>query len=814
MHRVKLFLASFVLAICVATLVSNGAIAQQSTRVLTIRTVPADTTLQSVFVDGQRANIISSQNGYTFIEIRGETHNFGCKYTLSIIAENGRFLRKQYDLCNSVWQIDVSFEDDGSGASQKQISIVPSDPEVRVYSLSLDGKPQSFTAFMESNRVEFTLKRGPSGFKCSTKLKALLSTGKSFSEQVDLCANDNEVVLDLAPKREYFEVFTVRSSQKNDRISTVSVDDRKVPILRWIAGGVRTRLAVGAAAFKCDATVEVGFASGANASDRLDICAQNFDVTFTPAHQYETDTSLAAPYSWRFSAPKDANDHAQLRFATTGHSPGFVAVCQPGSSAADIYLTGFPDHAGLTSSTTLQMWAGGYQGKQNAFAGRAPSGPNKAAPFLNLATNHGLWNGLISGSAFTLIADDEHRLRLSLKGSAGPVRDFVRACNQRFNGPSIIGDVTGDSSLKWSRTSLPNGGHQLQFGDASTDRIGLAARCEPYSGFAEVMFASSSPNLPEGRNVDVFWDTIGNQGKLTARTRKVSGIDWGSVPVATLNATDHFWTSLASGNIVHIAMDGERMSTYGLKGSAKPVREFIAACRLFEPAPVADPIDDVTPDQPNAEEEVFNSIVDIFNALSEQSDGKLKVEIGGSSAAAKQALKNYQDNPNFLCSEVSVPTPIGSKKVKSSFVNNGSKVVDLYQIRPNSQRVRVRDIPPGGRLTVTAFVGQSWEVRGRAGPCIATFSTPSKAVTFSIKDNMNRADPSAFVKNYRCAGRKAQVIIAPNHGFSIIDGKYAFHRASVAGRSRNVWGGMNAVINDQRLVLRGGGAPNLDCVAD
>ena len=118
-----------------------------------------------MFVDGREANIISSQQGYTFVEIRDEVSNFRCKYTISVIAKNGRFLRKQFDLCESVWQIDVSFEDTGSGASQKQISIVPADSEVRILSLALDGKPQSYTAFMDSNRVEFTLRRGPSGYK-------------------------------------------------------------------------------------------------------------------------------------------------------------------------------------------------------------------------------------------------------------------------------------------------------------------------------------------------------------------------------------------------------------------------------------------------------------------------------------------------------------------------------------------------------------------------------------------------------------------------------------------------------------------------
>lgn len=814
MHRAKQIFAIFSLALSLTVMFAMNANAQLSTRVLTIRTMPADTKLQSVFIDGQRAKIISNQSGYAFVEIRADVNDFRCKYTLSIIAENGRFLRKQFDLCENVWQIDVSFEDDGSGASQKQISIVPSDPKVRIFSLSLNGKPQSFTAFMDSNRVEFTLRRGPSGYKCSTELEVLLSNGNSYKEQVDLCANNNEVVLDLEPKREYFEVFTVRSSIKDDRISSVRVDGRKVPILRWISGGVRTRLAAGAPSFRCEATIEVGFASGAKASDKIDICAENFDVTLTPTPQYITDTSLASPFSWRFTAPRDAFDNAQLRFASNNRAAGFVALCEPGSRSVDVYIAGFPNRAGLGNRTDLEMWAGRYQGKQSATAGRAPGGPDNAAPFFNISTSHGLWNGLIAGSAYTLIADDEHRLRMSLKGSAGPVRDFVRACNQRFNGPSVIGDVTEDSSLKWSRTTTSNGAQQLQFGDASTDRIGFAARCEPNSGYAEVMFASAPGQMTDGRNISIFWDTVGNQGKLNARTRTVEGIDWGAVPIATMDVEDRFWPSLAAGNIVHIAMDGDRMSTYSLKGSAKPVREFVAACRPYvpEPEPKPEPIDNLTPDRPSAEEEVFNTIADIFNNLSDQSDGKLQVEINSPSAAAKKVLQDYRNNPNFFCDEARVPTSLGNRQVKSGFANNSSDLVDLYQIQPNGQRVRVRDIPPGARLTVTADAGQSWEVRRRNGGCLTSFASPNNDVVFSIKDNMGQADREAFVKTYRCGARQTHVLVAPNHGFSIVGGQIGFHRASVAGRTQNVWARTSAVIDNQRLVVRGSEAPDLDCV--
>lgn len=809
MKRVFTLFSVWVAAAICAAMLTLSAYAQLTTRVLTIRTFPSDIELKTVFVDGKEAKIVANQAGYAFVEIRDEASAFRCKYTISVIAKNGRFARKQFDLCEELWQINFSFEDDGAGASQKQISIVPSKSDVRIYSLSIDGKPQSFTAFMDSNRVEFTLRRGPSGYKCAVRLEVLLSTGKTFADRVDLCANNDEVVIELDQRDTYYEIFTVRTDNSDDRISGVKVDGRRVPVLRWITQGVRTRLAVGAGSFSCDAKVDVEFASGAKASDKVDICAENFDITVTAKPQYLTDTNLGSPLSWRFKAPTSNNDLAELRFASGSRTVGFVAVCEPASRRADIYVTGFPTKAKLSGRVAMKMWAGRYQDTKNATMGRAPNGPSNAAPTMSLSTGDGLWDGMIAGSAFTLLANDNHRLRLSLKGSAAPVRDFVRACNQRFNGPSVIGDVTSDTSLKWSKQRLGNGQHRLVYGDLSTDRIGLDARCEETTGFAEVMFASAPTNMQQFTDLDIGWDTVGNRGTMFARTRNVPGIEWGTVPISKVEMRDPFWGALAAGNIVRLSVDGERMAIYSLKGSSSPIRQFVEACRAYRTPPVSDP---VTPDQPREGEEVFNTIVDIFNTLSSQSNGNIKVEIEGLNAGAKRALDAYKNNPSIACGAVDRQGGFAGPAVQTAFVNRTGELVTLYEVTFDGQRLAVRDIPPGARLSVTADSGQSWEVHRQNGGCLAGFASPSRDVQFEIKPNMDRADRDAFAKTYVCNGQPTYVVLAPNHGLALIDGEYVFTRADVAGRQQNIWGDMSASISNEKLVVRGG-PEDFDCSA-
>jgi hypothetical protein len=429
---------------------------------------------------------------------------------------------------------------------------------------------------------------------------------------------------------------------------------------------------------------------------------------------------------------------------------------------------------------------------------------------MSLPTSDGLWDGMIAGSAFTILADDDHRLRLSLKGSAGPTRDFVRACNQRFNGPSVIGDVTSDTSLKWSKSRLGNGQHRLVYGDLSTDRIGLDARCEERTGFAEVMFASAPTNMPQFTDLDIGWDTVGNRGSAFARTRNVPGIEWGTVPISKIEMTDPFWGALAAGNIVRLSVDGDRMATYSLKGSAGPVRQFVDACRAYREQPVQE--EPLTPDQPERGEEVFNSIVDIFNTLSSQSNGGVQIEIEAGNAGARRALDAYKNNPSVLCDAVDRQGSFRGSAVQSAFVNRTGEAVTLFEVTPDGQRLSVRDIPPGARLSVTADSGQSWEVRRPGGGCIAGFATPNRDVQFEIKPNMNGADRDAFAKTYMCNGRPTYVVVAPNHGLALIDGEYAVVRAQVAGRQQNIWGGMSAAISNEKLVVRGG-PQDYDCNA-
>ncbi len=503
-------------------------------RILTIEKNPANIELQSAFINGQRAPIIAQADQYAFIELEDGAQ---CYATLSLIAKNGRFLRKQMNLCDEEWQIALNFGDTGAGPSVRTVTIVPSKNNVRILALSFDGRPQPFTAFPNSNRVEFDIRRGPSGFKCVGELTAALSGAEDFQRTVDLCAFGNEVILDVEPTQ-YYEILTVRSGS-NDKIVGLTLNDEKLNIIRHIGNDARARIFADSSGINCTGELEAEFASGATGQGQLDLCGSNFDVTITPKPKFASDTVLSSGYTWRFTAPQSENDIAALEFkARSFNRTGFSAVCEPGSRRATVYLDGFPARADLPRRTRINWTTGRYNGVVNADRGQSPVGEG-AAPSFTESTGDRLWKGLISGANFTAIANDSHRLILSLNGSAGPVRDFIAACNARFNGPSVYGDVSEDSTLSWS-TPPPrrDGDLRLVFGDLSADRVGLEARCTPRDGVVRIMFASAPRGLPGERDVNVDWRVGDQTGRIRAVTRTVDGYDWGALPVAAIGTDD------------------------------------------------------------------------------------------------------------------------------------------------------------------------------------------------------------------------------------------------------------------------------------
>lgn len=139
-----------------------------------------------------------------------------------------------------------------------------------------------------------------------------------------------------------------------------------------------------------------------------------------------------------------------------------------------------------------------------------------------------------------------------------------------------------DGPYVWA-AGLPVGdgedqGAVLVHGVPETDDIDFYARCLAGSGDIEIMFQRTVPNLQQGDSLLI---------SLSARRFAESYVGVGSalnpesgvpLPLLTLSNGSFLWDRMARDHELEVNLGGYASYNVSLKGSAKPVRQFIRAC--------------------------------------------------------------------------------------------------------------------------------------------------------------------------------------------------------------------------------------------
>lgn len=139
----------------------------------------------------------------------------------------------------------------------------------------------------------------------------------------------------------------------------------------------------------------------------------------------------------------------------------------------------------------------------------------------------------------------------------------------------------------WSFTSA-DGNAILSFGVPESDDGTFSAVCRLTSGRANIDLLRPVDGLAENAPIQVTLFAGGFTKTYPAKGSPVSQMDGGSHPEFSIAATDPLWTALAKEAQVVVSVAGGESFAISLKGSAAPVRQFLAACSSAPP-PVAGP---------------------------------------------------------------------------------------------------------------------------------------------------------------------------------------------------------------------------------
>jgi hypothetical protein len=139
----------------------------------------------------------------------------------------------------------------------------------------------------------------------------------------------------------------------------------------------------------------------------------------------------------------------------------------------------------------------------------------------------------------------------------------------------------------WSYTT-GDGNAILSFGVPNSDDGTFSAVCRLTSGRANVELLRMVDGLQENAPIQVTLFAGAFTKTYPAKGSPMSQMDGGSHPVLALPMSDPLWATLAKEAQLVVSVGGGESFAISLRGSASPVRQFLAACSPTPPpAPVA-----------------------------------------------------------------------------------------------------------------------------------------------------------------------------------------------------------------------------------
>lgn len=245
--------------------------------------------------------------------------------------------------------------------------------------------------------------------------------------------------------------------------------------------------------------------------------------------------------------------------------------------------------------------------------------------------------------------------------------------------------------------SQPGALSVLQHTVPQTDDRDFQAQCGTQSGYAAVTFQQAPAGLTEGMPQTVFisaGDFSASYNAFGSSSNNEAGV---SLPEITLEMTDPLWQALIRQSELSITVEGLPAYPVSLKGSATPVRLFVATCTL--------------PQQ----------------------------------IVSDNGLPPGQDpGSDLACSELGRVRSVEAERPgQIVFRNTSQEAVDINWVDYRGGERQYARLEPGQILEQQTYMSHAWTVRGASGQCrgIYVSRTPYREVVLkNLSSGFNSAN--------------------------------------------------------------------------
>lgn len=267
-------------------------------------------------------------------------------------------------------------------------------------------------------------------------------------------------------------------------------------------------------------------------------------------------------------------------------------------------------------------------------------------------------------------------------GTPGAATDFETTVRETISGGSgnsqtiLVSPVEGREWMS-EPGGQPGSISVLQHTMPQTDNRDFRADCTTQSGFAKITFQQAPAGLQEGMPQAIRITAGDYSGAFNAFGSSNANEAGASLPEVNIEMTDPLWEAMIRQSELSIAVEGLQPYQVSLKGSANPVRLFVATCSLPQ-------------------------------------------QIVGDGAFGQDPGSDLSCNELGRVRSVEAVRP-----GQIVFRNSGQQAVEVHWVDYRGGERPYARLEPGQILEQQTYISHAWTVRGANGECRGIYVTQS-----------------------------------------------------------------------------------------